>query len=99
MVLVNDDACEAGALKVKDIPEGAKPKLPRTWPGLPILIDSPDYRPALDASTVEVRVPQAALGEIGGAKFDGVTAGLRSTRACMPRSCAWPTCSTSRAAT
>ncbi len=77
VVLVKDDACGPGALKVKDIPEGAKPKLPGTWPGLPILIDSPDYRPAIDASTVEVRVPKAGLGEIGGAKFDGVTAGLR----------------------
>lgn len=77
VVLVKDDACGPGALKVKDIPEGAKPRLPRTWPGLPILIDSPDYRPAIDASTVEVRVPKASLGEIGGAKFDGVTAGLR----------------------
>ena len=77
VVLVQDDACGSGALKVKDIPEGAKPELPATWPGLPILIDSPDHRPAIDAGVVEVRVPTASLGEIRGAKFDGVTAGLR----------------------
>jgi hypothetical protein len=77
VVLVKDEACGPGVLKVKDIPEGAKPKLPPTWPGLPILIDSPDYRPAIDGATVEVRVPRASLGEIRGASFDGVTAGLR----------------------
>jgi hypothetical protein len=77
VVLVNDEACGPGALKVKDIPDGATPKLPRTWPGLPILIDSPDHRPAIDGATVEARVPRANLGDIRGASFDGVTAGLR----------------------
>jgi hypothetical protein len=77
VVLVNDEACGPGALKVKDIPEGARPKLPRTWPGLPILIDSPDHRPAIEGARVEVRVPTANLGEVSGARFDGVTAGLR----------------------
>ena len=77
VVLVNDEACGPGALKVKDIPEGAGPRLPQTWPGLPILIDSPDHRPTIDGATVEVRVPRASLGEIRGVRFDGVTAGLR----------------------
>ena len=31
VVLVPDETCGKGALKVKDIPEGAKPRLPKTW--------------------------------------------------------------------
>ncbi|HEY8189989.1 MAG TPA: hypothetical protein VIF12_04845, partial [Micavibrio sp.] len=57
VVLVPDDACGPGALKVKDIPEGSKPALPATWPGLPILIDSPGYSPVIDKESVTVRVP------------------------------------------
>ena len=77
VVLVSDDACGKGALKIRDIPEGTKPKLPATWPGLPILIDSPDLTPELSASRVRVRVPAASLGDTAGVKFDGVTSGLR----------------------
>lgn len=77
VVLVEDETCGVGALKVKDIPEGASPKLPKTWPGLPILIDSPDYEPAIGGDTVEVRVPGKDLGTVAGVMFDGVTAGLR----------------------
>ena len=60
-----------------DIPDGAKPKLPATWPGLPLLIDSPNLPPAIDGASVSVDVPLAALGDTSGLKFDGVTAGLR----------------------
>ncbi|WP_233222132.1 hypothetical protein [Allosphingosinicella deserti] len=77
VVLVPDESCGKGALKIRDIEEGAKPKLPSTWPGLPILIDSPDYKPDLAGTIVTVRVPAAALGDTKGIKFDGVTAGLR----------------------
>ncbi len=77
VVLGPDEACGAGALKVIDIPEGAKPKLPPTWPGLPILIDSPGHVPELEAETVSVRVPFADIGVVEAASFDGVTAGLR----------------------
>lgn len=77
VVLGPDDACGKGALKVKDIPEGAKPKLPKTWPGLPILIDSPGYSPAVGGRRVEVRVPLDDVGMAKGAKFDAVTSGLR----------------------
>lgn len=77
VVLGPDDACGAGALKVIDIPEGAKPRLPVTWPGLPILIDSPGWDPVLDAGTVEVRVPFSDISVVNAAKFDGVTSGLR----------------------
>ena len=56
VVLVSDDTCGKGNLKVKDIPEGAKPKMPLTWPGVPILIDSPNYRPAFKNSSIQIRV-------------------------------------------
>ena len=42
VVLTKDQACGAG-LKVVDIPKGTNPKVPETWPGVPLLIDSPDY--------------------------------------------------------
>lgn len=77
VVLVKDDSCGAGSLKVKDIPEGAKPKLPATWPGLPILIDSPGYVPAFNGNVVSVRAPMPNLDGLTTVKFDGVTAGLR----------------------
>lgn len=76
VVLVEDKAC-GGGLKVRDIPENAKPKLPATWPGVPLLIDSPDYAPAFSADTVEVKIPLSKLGAISTASFDGVTAGLQ----------------------
>jgi hypothetical protein len=41
VVLQPDAACGKDALKVVDIPAGTTPRVPRTWPGLPILIDSP----------------------------------------------------------
>lgn len=77
VVLVPDNACGKGALKVKDIPAGSKPKLPITWPGLPLLIDSPGYSPIINKHTVEVRVPFNNAKELKGMAFDGVTAGLR----------------------
>ena len=43
VVLGEDKACPGG-LKVKDIPAGTKPKLPENWPGVPLLIDSPEYK-------------------------------------------------------
>jgi hypothetical protein len=77
VVLGPDEACGPGALKLQDIPEGAAPRLPRTWPGVPILIDSPGWQPMLDRETVEVRVPFDDISVVRGANFDGVTAGLR----------------------
>ncbi|WP_118138742.1 hypothetical protein [Oceanicella sp. SM1341] len=76
VVLGPDPAC-GGGLKVSDIPEGATPRVPPTWPGVPLLIDSPDYPLRLETDTVEVAVPLAAAGGLAGASFDGVTAGLR----------------------
>ena len=77
VVLGKDEACGPGALKVIDIPKGTKPRLPKTWPGLPILIDSPGWQPLFHAETVEVRVPFDNIGAVKAANFDGVTSGLR----------------------
>lgn len=77
VVLQPDQACGKDALKVVDIPEGAKPKLPKTWPGLPLLIDSPGWAPSVKKNTVEVRVPFDDIGVVQAGSFDGVTAALR----------------------
>ncbi|HQU67798.1 MAG TPA: hypothetical protein PLI43_06330 [Albidovulum sp.] len=74
VVLRPDEACGPGALAVRDIPEGETPKLPKTWPGLPLFIDSPGFVPQLDGDTITVDVEIADMGEV---KFDGVTAALR----------------------
>lgn len=77
VVLAPDDDCGEGALKVVDIPAGATPRLPKTWPGLPLLIDSPGWSPVIDAQSVQVRVPFDDIGAVQAARFDGVTAALR----------------------
>ncbi|MDP1702065.1 MAG: hypothetical protein Q8L53_14030 [Aestuariivirga sp.] len=76
VILNKDDACKGG-LKVTDIPKDAKPKVPETWPGVPLLIDSPEYGTALAGDTVDVHVPLSMVGALKSASFDGVTAGLR----------------------
>ncbi|KQY15158.1 hypothetical protein [Rhizobium sp. Root482] len=76
VVLAQDKAC-GGGLKVIDIPEGAKPKVPETWPGVPLLIDSPDYETTFKGDTVDVAIPLSLIGGIKGAAYDGVTAGLK----------------------
>lgn len=77
VVLVADDACGEGGLKVRDIPEGETPAVPETWPELPILIDSPNYDLEVTGSEVVVMVPHSAVGFAEEFNFDGVTAGLR----------------------
>lgn len=77
VVLQLESACGPGALKVVDIPSGAKPRLPKTWPGLPILIDSPGWTPTFENETVEVRVAFDDIGAVEAGSFDGVTAALR----------------------
>jgi len=77
VVLQPDPACGKDALKVVDIPKGAKPRLPKTWPGLPILIDSPGWSPTFKRQVVEVRVPFDDIAAVETASFDGVTAALR----------------------
>jgi hypothetical protein len=51
--------------------------VPKTWPGLPILLDSPGWSPTLRGNVVEVRVPFDDIVPVANASFDGVTAGLR----------------------
>lgn len=77
VVLQPDAACGKDALKVVDIPAGARPRVPKTWPGLPILIDSPGWTPVIHGDTVEVRVPFDDIGAVEAGSFDGVTAALR----------------------
>lgn len=77
VVLQPNEQCGEGALGVVDIPEGAQPRLPKTWPGLPILLDSPGWQPIFDKESVEVRVPFSDIGLLEASNFDGVTAALR----------------------
>nr|WP_299503044.1 hypothetical protein [uncultured Rhizobium sp.] len=76
VVLAEDNAC-GGGLKVIDIPEGTKPKVPETWPGVPLLIDSPEYPTTFRGDAVDVTIPLSLIGGINGASYDGVTAGLK----------------------
>lgn len=76
VVLAKDAACGAG-LKVVDIPQGAKPTVPPTWPKVPLLIDSPDYPTTFRGDAVEVEIPVSRIAGITGASFDGVTSGLK----------------------
>lgn len=77
VVLGPNEECGKGGLAVVDIPEGSKPRLPKTWPGLPILLDSPGWDPTFVTDTVEVQVPFDNIDVVEAAAFDGVTAGLR----------------------
>ena len=77
VVLQPNEQCGKGALGVVDIPANAKPRLPKTWPGLPLLLDSPGWDPTFNSGTVEVRVPFDDIGIVEGSTFGGVTAGLR----------------------
>ncbi|MDF1606809.1 hypothetical protein PZ897_01325 [Hoeflea sp. YIM 152468] len=77
VVLTPNDACGAGALSVRDIGENEKPKLPATWPGLPIFIDSPGFTPNFDGPEISIAVAFSNPDEIAGASFDGVTAALK----------------------
>ncbi len=77
VVLKNNERCGKGALAVVDIPKGSNPKLPKTWPGLPILLDSPGWNPILQPETIEVRVPFDNISAVTQQQHDAVTAGLR----------------------
>lgn len=77
VVLKPNQQCGEGALGVVDIPKGSHPKLPKTWPGLPLLLDSPGWDPIFSDDIVEVKIPFDNIQAIKDASFDGVTAGLR----------------------
>ncbi len=77
VVLTKEASCGPSGLKVRDIPEGMKPKMPATWPGVPLYIDSPGYGLNVGKDTVTIQVPLAAVGFPDNFKYDGVTAGLK----------------------
>ena len=75
VVLVKDSAC-SGGLKVRDIPKGTTPKVPITWPELPIYIDSPGYALSFSKTALHVEVPIGTISNKANFKFDAVTAVL-----------------------
>ncbi len=77
VVLTPNDVCGAGALSVKDIPDGETPRMPATWPGLPIYIDSPGFSPVLDGEEITINVSFADPAVSEGLSYDGVTSALR----------------------
>lgn len=77
VVLTPTEACGAGALGVRDIPEGTTPKLPATWPGLPIFLDSPGFTPLFDGPEITVNVAFNSDVALEGIAYDGVTSALR----------------------
>lgn len=77
VVLTPTEACGAGALAVRDIPEGTSPKLPATWPGFPIFLDSPGFSPSFDGPEIKINVGFASDVELAGVSYDGVTSALR----------------------
>lgn len=77
VVLTPTKACGKGALGVRDIPKGASPAMPATWPGLPIYIDSPGFTPLFNNKEVTINVSFANPEAAKGASFDGVSAALK----------------------
>lgn len=77
VVLVPDEVCGPGALKVRDIPAGETPVMPATWPKLPLYLDSPGFTPSLKGPEIRVAVPLKAMGFPTTFRYDGVTAALR----------------------
>lgn len=77
VVLTKDKACGPTGLKVRDIQKGEKHDLPKTWPNLPIFIDSPGWHPKFTNTSVEIRVPFEKTTKLEGVSFDGVTSALR----------------------
>lgn len=77
VVLIEDETCGEGGLKVRDIPEGETPSVPDTWPELPLLIDSPSYDLELANSQLTVHVPYQPFRGGKFFNYDGVTAGLK----------------------
>lgn len=77
VVLQPNKQCGKGALGVVDIAKGETPKVPATWPGLPLLLDSPGWSPTFNNQSLEVKVAFSASVDLQNVNFDGVTAGLR----------------------
>lgn len=77
VVLTKEASCGPSGLKVRDIPKDVKPKMPATWPGVPLYIDSPGYGLSVNKHAVSIQVPLAAIGFPETFNYDGVTAGLK----------------------
>lgn len=79
VVLAPNEACGSGALSIKDIPEGQSPKMPATWPGVPMFLDSPGYTPVFDGPEIKINVAlaNADAGAVVDAAYDGATTALR----------------------
>lgn len=77
VVLTPTEDCGPGALAVRDIPEGETPRLPATWPGFPVFLDSPGFTPLFDGPEISVTVGFASDVDIAGVNYDGVTAALK----------------------
>lgn len=77
VVLTKEASCGPSGLKVRDILKDVKPKMPATWPGVPLYIDSPGYGLNVSKHTVSIQVPLAAIGFPETFNYDGVTAGLK----------------------
>jgi len=70
VVLTPTPECGDGALAVRDIPEGSSPKLPATWPGVPIFLDSPGFSPVFDGPEVVVNVGFAQGVDLSSVAYD-----------------------------
>ncbi|MFV1465864.1 hypothetical protein VWY34_13885 [Phaeobacter sp. JH20_02] len=77
VVLTPSDACGPGALSVRDIAEGTAPRLPATWPGFPVFLDSPGFTPLFDGPEIRVNAGFASDVQLEGVAYDGVTSALR----------------------
>lgn len=77
VVLAPTNECGDGALSVLDIPENARPKMPATWPGLPIYIDSPGFSTVLDGPEITINVAFEDTVPVETISYDGVTSALR----------------------
>ncbi len=88
VVLTKTDQCGPSGLKVRDIKKGETFDMPKTWPNLPIFIDSPGWHPKFTNTSVEVRVPFDKTVKLNGVSFDGVTSALRVTPTLTSPSCA-----------
>jgi hypothetical protein len=79
VVLTPNESCPSDALGVRNIKDGETPKMPATWPGVPIFLDSPGYTPIFDGPEIEINVTflNADISTAIGASYDGVTSALR----------------------
>lgn len=76
VVLASQPACGPAGLEVAAMRDNPPAQAPATWPGLPIMIDSPGYTPVFSKRTVRIDIADAAPHGLVGHHFDAVTASL-----------------------